>query len=322
MNNRVVFLLIASMAFACKKKEVLTSPSSTTPLPVVEDGGAKITFANDHRTLSFFSVDSVKAENLEGSLEAPASVAVTIARPATTDGRGTVLFDNPDLGSTYSAFLQHRINIRTNKLNLDRVQDLSQHGAATGKEVLDAETQLANEEAAITEQEAKLRIAGLDPDALKRPSREEAWLLCEVPESQIQRLKAGTACTVRFTAYPDETIAAHVSGLGAEVDNVTRLVKARVSLSNPSNKFQVGMFATVSFDMKTANALSVPVTAVVNVQGKDFVFAAVNDHVFERREVLLGQQIDNKTIVLHGLSAGDRVVTKGAMELKGISFGY
>ena len=320
MNNKVIILMIASLALACKKKEVQVSPS--TPLPVVDDGGGKITFANDHRTLSFFHVDSVKAENLAGSFEAPASVAVTIARPATPDGRGTVLFDNPDLGSTYSAFLQHLINIRTNKLNLDRVQDLSQHGAATGKEVLDAETQLANEEAAITEQEAKLRIAGLDPDALKRPSREEAWLLCEVPESQIQQLKAGTACNVKFTAYPNETIAARVSGLGAEVDNVTRLVKARVSLPNPSNKFQVRMFATVAFDMKAANALSVPVSAVVNVQGKDFVFAAVSDNVFERREVLLGQQIDDKAIVLHGLSPGERVVTKGAMELKGISFGY
>ncbi|HTF20430.1 MAG TPA: efflux RND transporter periplasmic adaptor subunit [Chryseolinea sp.] len=320
MNRNLIILVIGVLALSCRKKEVQLT--QTTPLPVVEQDGAKITFANDPHTLSFFEVDTVRTENLAGTFEAPASVAVTIEVPTSPGGRGTVLFDNPDLGSTYSAFLQHLINIRTNRLNLERVQDLSQHGAATGKEVLDAETQLANEEAAITEQEAKLRIAGLDPEALKKPVREEAWLLCEVPESQVQQLKVGTPCRVQFTAYPSEAVMARVSGMGAEVDNVTRLVKARVSLPNHASKFQVGMFATVAFDMKSGNALSVPVRAIVNVQGKDFAFVATAPNVFERREVLLGQQVNDKAIVLHGLNAGDRVATKGAMELKGISFGY
>lgn len=320
MNKSLVIFMIGAFVFSCKKKEVQTT--QITPLPVVEQDGAKITFANDPHTLSFFAVDTVIAENIAGSFEAPASVAVTIEGPSSQGVRGTVLFDNPDLGATYSAFLQHLINIRTNRLNLERVQDLSQHGAATGKEVLDAETQLANEEAAITEQEAKLRIAGLDPEALKKPSHDEAWLLCEVPESQLQQLKVGTPCNIRFTAYPTETFKAHVSGLGAEVDNITRLVKARVALANPKNKFQVGMFAAVSFDMKSGNALSVPVRAVVNVQGKDFAFIATAPNVFERRELLLGQQVNDRAIVLHGLNPGDQVVIKGAMELKGISFGY
>jgi len=312
--------VIGLLAASCKKKEVMTV--QTTPLPVVEQDGARITFAQDAHTLSFFAVDTVKEENLAGKFEAPASVAVTIESPTARNARGTVLFDNPDLGVTYSAFLQHLINIRTNKLNLERVQDLSQHGAATGKEVLDAETQLANEEAAITEQEAKLRIAGFDPEVLKKPSRQEAWLICEVPESQLAQLKTGTPCAVKFTAFPNDTFNAHVSGLGAEVDNVTRLVKARVTLPNPASRFQVGMFASVAFDLKAGNALSIPVTAVVNVQGKDFVFVSAASNVFERREVLLGQQVNDKAIVLHGLNAGDHVVVKGAMELKGISFGY
>ena len=320
MNRNLIILLIGFLTCSCKEKEVQTT--RTTPLPDIEQDGRKITFSNDPHTLSFFAVDTVRTENLAGTFEAPASVAVTIEGPAAQGERGTVLFDSPDLGSAYSAFLQHLINIRTNRLNLERVTDLSRHGAATGKEVLDAETQLANEEAAITEQEAKLRIAGLSPEALKNPSREEAWLLCEVPESQIQQLKVGTPCNVRFTAYPGETVSARVSGMGAEVDNITRLVKARVTLSNHTNKFQVGMFATVAFDMKAGNALSVPVRAIVNVQGKDFAFVASGANIFERREVLLGRQVNDKAIVLHGLNAGDRVVTKGVMELKGISFGY
>jgi multidrug efflux pump subunit AcrA (membrane-fusion protein) len=43
---------------------------------------------------------------------------------------------------------------------------------------------------------------------------------------------------------------------------------------------------------------------------------------FERREVLIGQQLDDKVVVLHGLHEQDKVVVKGAMQLKGLSFGY
>lgn len=319
--NKLLIVVVTTLAlWGCSKKE--EKSQQNVPLPVVDPSGVKITFPNDAKTLAFFDTDTVKDENLAARYEAPASVALTIAAPLVKGGRNTVLFDNPDLGATYSEFLQHLINIRTHKLNLDRVQDLSQHGAATGKEVLDAETQLANEEAAITEQEAKLKIAGLDPEVLKNPSRQEAWLLCEVPESQIQSVKTGTSCGVKFTAYPNDVLPAKVSGLGAEVDNITRLIKVRVVLANPANKFQVGMFASVDFNLKEGNVISVPISSVVNVQGKDYAFISTSPTTFERREMLLGQQLENKVVVLHGLSSGDIVVTKGAMELKGLSFGY
>ena len=82
------------------------------------------------------------------------------------------------------------------------------------------------------------------------------------------------------------------------------------------------MFARVDFNLKEGKALSIPISAVVNVQGKDYAFVRKSQTNFERREMLLGQQLDDKVVVLHGLSSGDIVVVKGAMELKGLSFGY
>jgi len=58
------------------------------------------------------------------------------------------------------------------------------------------------------------------------------------------------------------------------------------------------------------------------VQGKDYMFVATTPNTFERKEVLIGQQLDSKVVVLHGLNENDKVVIKGAMELKGLSFGY
>ncbi|HEY9004902.1 efflux RND transporter periplasmic adaptor subunit [Ohtaekwangia sp.] len=319
--NRTIVLLFCLTAWACQKKTTSESPKAVQP-PRVEEQGRKIIFPEDQKSLAFFETEVVKKENLSAQYAAPASVAVAIVQSSERGGRNTVLFDNADLSATYSQFLQHIINIHTLQVNLNRVKDLEQHGAATGKEVLDAETQLANEEAAITEQEAKLKLAGLDPAKLKEPRNKEAWLICEVPENQIAQVKPGTKCTVTFTAFGDKQYNASVNGIGAEVDNITRMVKVRVVLPNADNRFEVGMFANVIFDLKNDNTLSVPVSALVNVQGKDYMFVATTPNTFERKEVLIGQQLDSKVVVLHGLNENDKVVIKGAMELKGLSFGY
>lgn len=292
------------------------------PQASVQDQGAKIVFPDDPKTLSFFSTQQVKKENFTGHYSAPASVAVSIVESSEGGRRNTVLFDDSRLNSAYTQFLQHLINISTYKVNLNRVKDLAEHNAATGKEVLDAETQLANEEAAITEQEASLKLAGLDPAHLKTPRKKEVWLVCEVPESQIAEIKIGTPCSVTFTAFNDQKFDTKVDGLGAEVDNITRMVKVRIVLPNPDNRFQVGMFAAASFALKSGNSMSVPMSALVNVQGKDYVFVKTDKTTFERKEILAGQQLDDKVVVLHGLEENAEVVTKGAMQLKGLSFGY
>jgi multidrug efflux pump subunit AcrA (membrane-fusion protein) len=320
MRKVSIILVVCISLCACQKRQQETK-APVSP-PTVTEQGKKIAFPDDARTLSFFKEDTVRRENMEAVYAAPATVAVTIAAPLIKGGRPTVLFNDTQLGASYAQFLQRLINIRSYNVTLERTRDLSEHGAATGKEVLEAETQLANEEAAITEFEATLASAGFDPDALRTPTHPEAWLMCEVPESQIANIQAGTPCTVAFTAFPDQPFQATVNGIGAEVDNLTRMIKVRVTLANPNHKFQSGMFASVRFLLKEGNVLSVPTASVVNVTGKDYAFVRTSQTTFERREVLLGQQLEGKVTVLHGLDPGDQVVTDGVMELKGLSFGY
>jgi RND family efflux transporter MFP subunit len=165
-------------------------------------------------------------------------------------------------------------------------------------------------------------MAGLDPVKLRNPKSREAWLICEIPESQIAQVKQGMQCNVTFTAFGDQQFKGVVDGMGAAVDKVTRMIKLRVILGNPSNQFQVGMFANVSFLLKEGSAISVPITAIINVQGKDYVFVKTSANTFERRDVLVGQQLDDRAVVLHGINENEDVVSKGAMQMKGISFGY
>jgi membrane fusion protein, heavy metal efflux system len=220
---------------------------------------------------------------------------------------------------------------------------LLRNGAATGKDLADsktekliaeseknsasaeiatAETDLIAERSAILEHEINLKLAGFDPPTLLNAKYGNIWLICEVPESQLNKLKTGGNCTIKFSSFPDEKYTGRIEAFGDVVDNLTRTFKLRISLPNPSGQIKAGMFAVASFGVSEGELLSVPQNAIVTVQGKNYVFVRKNAREFERREISSGQQIKDRIIIFGGLKEGEKVVVKGTIQLKGLSFGY
>src|ERR1044071_9169816 len=100
------------------------------------------------------------------------------------------------------------------------------------------------------------------------------------------------------------------------------MVKARIVVTNPNGKLKAGMFGTAKFGLDQGKFLAVPKDAMITVMGKDYVFVKNSDMDFERRLVSAGQQANGNVIIFSGLTDQDKVVVKGAMQLKGLSFGY
>ena len=106
------------------------------------------------------------------------------------------------------------------------------------------------------------------------------------------------------------------------VDNVTRLLKLRIGITNPDRRLKAGMFGNARFGLKEGKFLTVPMEALVIVQGKNYVFVRKSKLEFERRAVSIGQQANSRVIVFDGIDEHEDVVVKGTMQLKGLSFGY
>jgi len=321
MKKNLIFLLLACVGWTtCKNKE--TAPVvKQDRKPVITDGGKSIEL-NDPSLTDYFKSEPVHISSVQAEFNAPARVIATIVRSVENTELNLVLFDNPDLTANYTAFLQHIININTFKVNLDRVKDLALNGAATGKEVIEAQTLLANERAAIIEDEAKLKLAGLDPEALKKAKVNSVWLICDIPETQIDNLKTGGTAKVQFSSFPEENFTGKIDDFGEVVDHITRMVKLRISIANPNSQLKAGMFATVQFGIKEGRYIAVPKEALVTVQGKNFVFVQKPGNRFERKEVMTGDQINNQILVFSGLAENESVAVTGVMQLKGLSFGY
>ena len=80
--------------------------------------------------------------------------------------------------------------------------------------------------------------------------------------------------------------------------------------------------AFVEFYLKTeaqADKLVVPVSALIEEQNNFYVYVQVSGETYRKQQVQLGDSDGVNTEVLSGLSAGERVVSKGAMLLKAAS---
>ena len=135
-------------------------------------------------------------------------------------------------------------------------------------------------------------------------------------------MKKGSKCTIQFTAFPNENFTGTIDDIADLVDQTTRMIKLRVSINNSNGKLKAGMFGTVAFGLSEGKNLSINKDALITVQGRNYVFLQTAPQVFERREVRIGDQIGDRIVAFGGLKDGENVVTKGVMQLKGLSFGY
>jgi len=327
----LAFALLAS----CHSKE--EKPKEVPQPPTVENNGELITF-KDKSIYSLFSTETVGDGTVNGDLVAVGLVGATVLKSDSGSSNNIILFENPDLASSYTQLVEHQINIRQiqninikkREIELERAKDLNKHGAMTGQDVLNAQTALSmeqtalsNEKAAIIEHESMLKSGGYDPRLLSNARVGTIYIVSDIPENQISKLKVGDNCKIEFNAYPGEKFTGKIEAIADRVDFTTRMVKLRIGLNNANAKLKVGMYANVSFGLKSdSNSISIPKTALVTVLGKNYAFVQKDGAQFERKELQIGQQIGDRIIVFSGLNRGDKVVDKGLMQLKGLSFGY
>lgn len=305
-------------------------------IPQVMNNGKTILFPTVS-SIAFFETEPIVSSVLNNQIAAPAKVSATVMKSQEGASQNIILFENPELATSYTQLIQHLINInqiqnkniKQKQIEVGRAKDLQAHGAATGKELLEAQTalsmeqaSLANEKAAIIEHETKLKAGGFQPEILKKAKAGTSFIICDIPENQISKIKSGDKCEVQFTAYPNEKFYGKIDAVADMIDQTTRMVKLRISLNNASGKFKAGMFATVSFGLSEGDFISIDKNSLVTVQGKNYVFVKRSNKDFERTEITIGNQIGNRIVVYSGLVSGDTVAIKGVMQLKGLSFGY
>jgi Cu(I)/Ag(I) efflux system membrane fusion protein len=143
------------------------------------------------------------------------------------------------------------------------------------------------------------------------------WILADIYEQDLPRVHKGMRAQVEVTPYPREMFPAALMEIFGVVDAQTRTVKARLEVQNPQGKLKPEMFASVHLMTELGGStIKVPASAILGETEKHFVFVAMNDSTFEKREVRTGAETREIVEVLDGLATGERIVVRGGFFLK------
>ena len=153
---------------------------------------------------------------------------------------------------------------------------------------------------------------------------DRVWVIADVFEMDLARLKKGANVTIRVVAYPEEVFTGVVDWISDLLDPTSRTARVRCEVENPKRQLKPEMYATVTIAVPGVEALAVPINAILRLSDQTTVFVEQGRTPdgrlrFVRRLVSAGDDEGTSMVpIAHGLQAGERVVTSGAILLSGM----
>ena len=152
---------------------------------------------------------------------------------------------------------------------------------------------------------------------------ERVLIEAQIPEWDLGRLSPSHGATYEPSDAPGTFLPILGEGggrlvyLGPSVDPKSHTVSLVYELPNPDGRLRIGMSLQVYVETGQAeDALVVPVSALVDEDGRTVAFVQLAGETFEKRDLTLGIRDGPLVQVLSGLAARERVVTKGAYAVR------
>jgi cobalt-zinc-cadmium efflux system membrane fusion protein len=149
----------------------------------------------------------------------------------------------------------------------------------------------------------------------------EVWVLGDLFELDMSRVKVGAPAQVSVIAYPGKTFDGKVDWVSGILDPTMRTAKVRCTFDNPDTLLKPEMYATVAISVEARKELALPKGSVLRSRDDTVVFVELgttpNGKVrFARVPVVVDEGEASQWLpVSKGLEKGARVVTHGSVLL-------
>jgi cobalt-zinc-cadmium efflux system membrane fusion protein len=251
-----------------------------------------------------------------------------------------------DVSGAYSNYRMAVADEVLARTQYERSQDLYQHGAIALNDLQVAQDTEDKAKIAVETMSEHLRLLGNDPDkpvfmvdvfaptsgiltdqqvttgslvqAYNTPypftisDLSSTWVVCDVYENDLARVRLGDTAEIELNAYPDRPFKGRVGNIGAVLDPNIRTAKVRIEVSNPGI-MRLGMFVKATFRGQTTEMHTIiPAAAILHMHDRDFVFVPAPGNKFRRVEIVSGDLLaDNVSLqeIKSGLKPGQQVVT-------------
>jgi RND family efflux transporter MFP subunit len=133
------------------------------------------------------------------------------------------------------------------------------------------------------------------------------WVAARIDESVVGRVEVGQSAEIRLRT--GNTVAGKVARIARQADAATRELEVDVAFDSPPARFAIDQEAEVSIHAGEDKGLVVPLTALVQHEGKQGVLV-VRDGRAQFRPVVTGATEGGRALVRQGLVAGDPVIVR------------
>lgn len=145
-------------------------------------------------------------------------------------------------------------------------------------------------------------------------------LQAEVQQKYASLLSSITSATIRRVdddmTYSLEDVNGKVLSYGKAVNADNYLIPVTLQIDNTAGFVPGGFVEVYLKTLSSTQALTVPNTSLLEDQGNFFVYVQVTPELFEKREVKTGGTDGIRTEITRGVSAEERIVTRGAIFIK------
>lgn len=135
------------------------------------------------------------------------------------------------------------------------------------------------------------------------------WVDVDVFEHQAGWVAAGQLASMTVPGAPGRVWRGEVDYVYPTIRPESRTARARIVFDNPQLVLKPGMYAKVRIDAAPrTGVVVVPSQAVIRTGRQERVILALGEGRFRPAEVRTGLESGGKTVILQGLSAGERIV--------------
>jgi cobalt-zinc-cadmium efflux system membrane fusion protein len=153
----------------------------------------------------------------------------------------------------------------------------------------------------------------------------QLWVLGEVYELDLPRVREGDEVTIRPSAYPDQVFHGRVEWVADVLDPVQHTARVRCVIDNHARLLKPEMYERVEIRVPANQVLVVPRNALMRVDGETIAFVETGEKkpdggvVFERRKVTA--RLDSNAALIpvsSGLGADETVAVDHSLMLLGM----
>jgi cobalt-zinc-cadmium efflux system membrane fusion protein len=159
-------------------------------------------------------------------------------------------------------------------------------------------------------QNMELRTEDISPVFIVA-SLTDVWVLANIYESDISKIKLGYDVEVTTISYPDRVFKGKIDKIFSLMDPESKTLKARITINNKNFDLKPDMFANIRVKYnENVKKIAIPVSALIFDKSRYYAMVYKSKDNIETREVEVYQENTSLAYIEKGINKGDKVIVR------------